>query len=95
MLRKVCPYKLTEGELIAEEVFVKDRVIAGPADLGASKEQIIELRDLHDRRRIRDVLIKVGIPLIPNFFVTMAVTYFFGNVLKVILDEFVLILVQL
>ena len=95
MMRRVSPYELTEGEVIAEEVFVENKVIASPADLGASKEQIQELQELHDQNKIQNVLIKVGIPLIPNFFVTMMMTYFFGNVLKIILENFSQVLTRL
>ena len=94
MMRRVSPYELTEGELIAEDVLVENRLVASPADLGASEEQIKELQELHNQNKIQKVLIKVGIPLIPNFLVTMMMTYFFGNVLKLTFDGFLQTLTQ-
>ena len=87
MLRRVSPYELTEGELIAEDVAVEGRVVAGSKDLGASKAQIKELQKLYDEKKINRVLIKIGIPLIPNFFVTMIMTFLFGNVLMLAVEK--------
>ena len=77
MLKNVNPSKLTEGDWIAKDVVVRGRRVCGPKDLGVSLEQIEKLRKLH----IHKVLIKEGIPFVPSFLLAFVFTYFFGNVL--------------
>lgn len=74
---------LTEGEWIAKDVKYKGKYICGPKDLGISKEQIEELKKLG----IKKVLVKVGIPFVPSFWLGFIFTFFFGNLLVLILTK--------
>ena len=67
---------LTEGEWIANDIFVKKKYICGPKDLGISKKQIEMLK----KANIKKVLIKKGIPFVPTFLIAGLVTWLFGNV---------------
>lgn len=67
MVHRVSPAKLTEGDWVVQDVFVKGRRICGPKDLGVSKAQIAVLR----RRKVSSVLVKYGIPFVPVFFVAL------------------------
>ena len=78
MIKKVSVDKLTEGDWIVDDVKVGGKVICGPKDLGISKEQIIELKKLAEDGKIKQVVIKEGIPFVPSFFMSFIVTYFFG-----------------
>ncbi|MEM4336458.1 MAG: A24 family peptidase [Candidatus Woesearchaeota archaeon] len=77
MLKEVSPAKLTEGDWIAKDVFVKGKRICGPKDLGISAEQIEMLK----KSKIKKVLMKEGIPFIPSFLISFCVSYFFGNII--------------
>lgn len=79
MLKRVDPSELTEGEWIAHDIKFKGRIIAGPKDLGISKEQIAHLVRLKKQKKLNKVLIKVGIPFVPSFFVAYIITLIFGN----------------
>jgi Flp pilus assembly protein protease CpaA len=79
MLKKVLPSELTEGDWIAEDIMVGGKRICGPKDLGISKHQISELIELHKHGRIKQILIKEGIPFVPSFFISYIVTLVFGN----------------
>ncbi len=80
---KACMYKyievekLTEGDWVAEEVKINNRVVCGPKDLGLEKEQIEELK----KAKIKKVLIKEGIPFVPPFLIATIITLIFGNVI--------------
>ncbi len=81
MLKEVRPEKLTEGDWIAENVFVGKKLIASPKDLGVSKKQISLLKKLHSQRKIKTVLIKEGLPFTPSFLIAFLITYFAGNLI--------------
>jgi Flp pilus assembly protein protease CpaA len=76
MLKSVSPDKLTEGDWIVNDVFLKGKYVCGPKDLGIEKKQIGILK----RSRIQKILIKDGIPFVPSFLIAFVFTYFFGNV---------------
>jgi Flp pilus assembly protein protease CpaA len=79
MIRQVAPEKITEGDWIAEEVFVDNKRICGPKDLGIEKEQIKELLRLKSKNKIKTVLVKYGIPFVPSFLLAFLVSVLFGN----------------
>lgn len=80
---KACMYKyvptkkLTEGDWVAEEVKINNKVICGPKDLGLEKNQIEELK----RLKVKKVLIKEGIPFVPSFLIAMIITLIAGNMI--------------
>ena len=75
MIKKIPPNKLTEGDWIANEVYVHGKYICGPKDLGIEKDQIVRLKKL----KVRFVLVKEGIPFIPSFLFGFIITLVFGN----------------
>ena len=79
MLKFVKPQQLTEGDWIAKEIKVDEKYIAGPKDLGIEKKQIRKLIEFYKKRKIRNVLIKEGIPFVPSFFIAYVITLVFGN----------------
>ncbi len=81
MLKSINPAKLTEGDWIAEDIFIGKKYICGPKDLGIQKKQIELLLNLQKQKKISKILIKEGIPFVPSFFLSLLFTYFFGNVL--------------
>ena len=75
MIKKIPTKKLTEGDWIANDVYVHGKYICGPKDLGIEKNQIAKLR----RLKIRFVIVKEGIPFIPSFLFGFIMTLAFGN----------------
>ena len=71
--------RLTEGDWIAKEVYVKGKYVCGPKDLGVSKKQIKLLRQYRQRNLIKNILVKQGIPFIPSFLLALIFTLFWGN----------------
>jgi len=86
MYSYVRPDKLTEGDWIAEDVIVGKKVVAGPKDLGISKDQIKELRMLYSKGKVGKIKMKSGIPFVPSFLIAFLVTLVFGNVILGILS---------
>lgn len=85
MLKLVPPEKLTEGDWIAKDVIVSGKRITGPKDLGVSLEQIAQLKKLKKQRKIKEILIKEGIPFVPSFLLAFIVTWIFGNLFLIVL----------
>jgi Flp pilus assembly protein protease CpaA len=81
MLKSVHPSKLTEGDWIVKDVIVGGKRITGPADLGVSMPQIRTLRKLASKNRIKQVLIKEGMPFVPSFTLAFILLVALGNVL--------------
>lgn len=85
MYKLVTPDKLTEGDWIAKDVKFKGKYITGPKDLGISKKQIIALKKLYRQKKIKNILIKEGIPFVPSFFLGWIMTLAIGNILNFLL----------
>lgn len=79
MLKYVDPQVLTEGDWIAKDIKVQGKMIAGPKDLGIEKKQINQLIKLYKNKKIKKVLLKIGIPFVPSFFVAFIITLIYGN----------------
>ena len=79
MLKYVEPQKLTEGDWIVKDIKINGKYITGPKDLGIAKKQINELVMLYKKGKIRKVLMKIGIPFVPSFFIAFVVTLIYGN----------------
>ena len=79
LLKNLSPLKLTEGDWIAKDVVVDGKRICGPKDLGIDKSQIRKLVALYQRKKIRVVLVKEGLPFAPTFLIAYVITIFFGN----------------
>ena len=73
--------KLTEGDWIAKIVKYKGKYLCGPKDLGISKKQI----ELLKKYKIKQVLVKEGIPFIPSFLLAFIITYIWGNLMFLLL----------
>ena len=84
MLQLVNPRVLTEGDWVSKEVRYKGKVLAGPKDLGVSKQQIKHLVKLYSQKKIRKVWLKIGIPFIPSFLIAFVITLMFGNVMSLV-----------
>jgi Flp pilus assembly protein protease CpaA len=69
--------KLTEGDWVAQPVYVKGKLLCGPKDLGLEKHQIIALK----KANVKKVFVKEGIPFVPSFLIASVVTFVWGNVL--------------
>lgn len=84
MHKSVEPSKLTEGDWIVKDIYIKGKYITGPKDLGISKSQIKKLMELYKKKKIRKILIKEGIPFVPSFLIAFIITWIFGNPLMLI-----------
>jgi len=74
MIKKVPVSKLTEGDWIHKDIFIGKKYIAGPKDLGISREQIAILKKYNTNEKISEVTVKEGIPFIPVFLIAFILT---------------------
>lgn len=81
MLKHISVDKLTEGDWIVKDVKIGGKRITGPADLGISLRQIHELKKLAAKGKIKNVLIKEGMPFVPSFTFAFILYVLMGNVL--------------
>lgn len=82
MIKQIPVEKLTEGDWIVEDVKIGGKYICGPKDLGIEKEQIEKLIKLKQKGKIKWVLVKEGIPLVPGFLLAFILTLVLGNWLQ-------------
>ncbi|MFH1638393.1 MAG: A24 family peptidase [Candidatus Woesearchaeota archaeon] len=75
MYKRLPVRKLVEGDWVAESVKANNKVICSPKDNGISKEQILMLK----RSKVKDVLVKEGIPFVPSFLIAVVLTLIFDN----------------
>jgi Flp pilus assembly protein protease CpaA len=82
-IEKNCMYKdisverLVEGDWLAQDIKGIEK-----KGIGLTKEQIKKIKSM----KLKKVRVKEGIPFVPAFLVTLAATYFLGNVLLGIAD---------
>lgn len=74
MFKKVAPDLLTEGDWIEDEIKVGRKKLYSKKDLGVSKQQIKVLKRYYDKKKIRKITVKEGIPFVPSFFVAYILT---------------------
>jgi len=85
MIKWVEPEALTEGDWVVKDVVVAGKRICGPKDLGLEMKQIRQLIKLKHQKKLDKILVKYGIPFVPSFLIAFIVTYFWGNILLVLL----------
>lgn len=68
--------KLVEGDWIAEDIKIKNKLIYSKKSLGVTKEQI-ELIKKHKKK----VLVKDGIAFVPSFWIGTIISILFGNII--------------
>lgn len=76
MIKSITPDKLTEGDWIAQDIFVGKKRITGPKDLGISKKQIVEVTKYWKAKKIDKIFVKYGIPFVPSFLIAFIGTLF-------------------
>ncbi len=77
--------KLTEGDWIVNKIEIKKEYITGPKELGITKEQIEKLK----KNKIKEVLIKEGIPFIPSFLIAFTINLILSNYGIVLIGYFI------
>jgi len=85
LIKMVPVEKLTEGDWIVKNVVVDKTSICGPKDLGISKEQIKKLLKYKQQGKIKNVLIKEGMPFIPAFLIAFVVSLAVGNMVLLLI----------
>lgn len=75
MIRRIEVEKLTEGDWVAEDIKINDKVICSSKDLGLSLDQIAKLK----KNNVKKILVKYGIPFVPAFFIAFVLTLLIGN----------------
>jgi hypothetical protein len=68
---------LTEGEWVVKDIYHEKEYICGPKDLGIDQKQI----DLLKKYKIKEILIKQGIPFVPAFLIALIISLIFGNLI--------------
>lgn len=81
MLKSIKPTKLVEGDWIAKKIKIDGKDIAGPKDLGVTKQQIKLLVNYYKKNKIKTVIIKEGLPFLPAFLISYVCAIIWGNLL--------------
>jgi len=74
MVKDVSISVLTEGDWIYRNVYIGKKYVAGPKDLGISREQIALLKKYEKQGKVKKITIKEGIPFIPAFLIAFILT---------------------
>jgi hypothetical protein len=72
--------KLTPGDWVEQDVYKNGKIIYRKKQLGIEKEDIIKLT----KARIKEVLVKEGIPFIPPFFLGTLLSVIVGKIIGII-----------
>ena len=77
MFKSINTNKLTEGDWVIKPILFKGKVIYMPERLGITKKNIEMLK----RLKIKNILIKEGLPFVPSFLIALIISLIFGNVI--------------
>ncbi len=77
MYNKLEVTKLTEGDWLVNDVFKNGKLICKARNIGLTKEDIIALK----KNKIKEVLIKDGIPFVPGFLIGFILSIVFGDLI--------------
>jgi len=67
MYRHINPSKLVEGDWLAEDVKINNKLIYKPAKEGISREDIATLIKFEKQNKLKTVSVKDGLPYVPAF----------------------------
>ena len=68
------------------DVKINGKTVVKKRDVGLLTEDIKKLISFKKKGKLKKVLIKVGIPFVPAFLISLIITLVFGNVLFRIMD---------
>lgn len=77
MYKLVPVSKLTEGDWIAQDIWIKGKLVCSKKGLGLEKRHIAALK----KANIKRVLIKEGVAFVPSFLIAIIITLFYGSLL--------------
>lgn len=80
MYKHLKPQQLTEGDWVEKDVLVNKRVIYKVKNTGIEKEDIQKLI----KAKVREVIVKEGIPFLPAYFLGVIITLLQWNILNII-----------
>jgi len=75
MIKKTPVSKLTEGDWISGNVMKGKKIILQPQKTGLTLEDIALLK----KKKIKEVLVKIGVPFVPSFLIAYILTFAVGN----------------
>jgi Flp pilus assembly protein protease CpaA len=73
--------QLTEGDWLLHDVKIAGKNVVKKRDVGLLTEDLKKLRQLKRQGKLNKVSIKVGIPFVPAFLISLIITLAFGNVI--------------
>lgn len=77
MTKRISLDKLTEGDWVIENIYHKGKLVYNKSDPGVTNLDI----KLFKKIKLKNVLIKEGIPFIPSFLFALIISLIFGNLL--------------
>lgn len=89
MLKKVKPSDLTEGDWIAEDVKVNNKIVYKKRRIGIEKKYIKLLKNLESEGKLNSVKIKEGLPFLPSFLLGIIFTLIVGDIMFICLSTLI------
>ncbi|UCD04016.1 MAG: prepilin peptidase [Candidatus Woesearchaeota archaeon] len=81
MFKKIKPSQLTEGDWIAKDVKVDKEIIYKQKRTGIEIKDIKRLVELEKKGKLKEVIIKEGLPFLPAFLAGILFSLIFGDIL--------------
>mgnify|MGYP001602200933 FL=1 len=79
MFKKIPVKKLTEGDWINKNIYYKNKLIYNKNSPGITKLQIVLIK----KTKLKDVIVKEGVPFIPSFLIAFLISIIIGNLFKI------------
>jgi prepilin signal peptidase PulO-like enzyme (type II secretory pathway) len=81
------PTQLVEGDWLVKEIKVEKRVVVPKRGVGLTLEDIERIKDLYKKGKVREILIKEGLPFVPAFLLAFLVTLLYRNLIVLFISS--------
>jgi Flp pilus assembly protein protease CpaA len=78
MIKRISVGNLREGDWLCKDVVKNNKILCTSKGLGITKEDIKLLK----KNKIREVIIKDGLPFVPSFLIGIIISFIFGNLIS-------------
>lgn len=89
MIKKIKPLNLTEGDWIAEDVKIGNKIVYKKQRIGIEIKDIVLLKKLESEGKLNKVLIKEGLPFLPSFLLGIVFTLIIGDIMHILLSSII------
>ncbi len=81
LFKKIPPEKLTEGDWVTDSIYDGKKLIYSSKSPCVNKKQIKQIIELKNKKKLKEITVKEGIPFTPSFLFALIISLIYGNII--------------